>query len=103
MRVSASGGAVSPVTRLDESQHEISHRWPSFLPDGKHYLYTSRDKGVFVASLEGAEPPRRILEESTNALYREGYLLYGRGNTLLARPFDVGRRQFTGSAMTLTQ
>ena len=103
MRVSASGGAVSPVTRLDESQHEISHRWPSFLPDGKHYLYTSRDKGVFVASLEGAEQPRRILGESTNALYREGHLLYGRGNTLLARPFDVGRRQFTGSAMTLTQ
>ena len=53
MRVSASGGAATVATRLDAGQHEISHRWPSFLPDGKHYLYTSRDKGVFLASLDG--------------------------------------------------
>jgi hypothetical protein len=94
IRVQASGGPVSAVTRLDEAQHELSHRWPSFLPDGMHFLYTSRDKGVFVGRLDQAEPPRRILEESMTAIYRDGHILYARGNTLLAWPFNpnVGSR-----------
>lgn len=103
MRVPASGGAATPVTRLDEKRHEISHRWPSFLPNGKHFLYTSHDQGVFVASLDDVEPPRRLLEERSNALYRAGFLLYAGGNMLLARPFDAARGQFTGAAITLTQ
>jgi Tol biopolymer transport system component len=103
MRVPASGGAATPVTRLDVKRHEISHRWPSFLPDGKQFLYTSRQQGIFAASLDGAEPPRRLLEESSNALYREGFLLYSHASVLLARPFDAGRREFTGSAITLIQ
>src|SRR6202022_3837809 len=37
-RVSASGGTATPVTTLDPA-HEYSHRWPWFLPDGKHFLY----------------------------------------------------------------
>jgi len=38
MRVSASGGAPVPITKLDPALH-TSHRWPFFLPDGKHFLY----------------------------------------------------------------
>ena len=33
-RVSASGGEVTPVTKLDRSKRENSHRWPQFLPNG---------------------------------------------------------------------
>jgi Tol biopolymer transport system component len=103
MRVQSSGGAVTPVTRFDEAQHELSHRWPSFLPDGKHFLYVSRDKGVFVGRLDKAEPPRRILEDSMNAIYRDGYILYARGNALMAQPFNVDRAGVTGPPVTLTQ
>jgi predicted Ser/Thr protein kinase len=39
MRVSASGGTVAPVTELDASQQEGSHRFPEFLPDGNHFLF----------------------------------------------------------------
>jgi Tol biopolymer transport system component len=103
MLVSSSGGTPRPVTHLDEKLHEVSHRWPCFLPDGKHFLFTSRDRGVFVASLDGLEAPHRLLRESSNAVYSAGYLLYFRANVLFARPFDAGRREFTGAAVTLSQ
>ena len=41
-RVSAAGGEPKPVTTLDESRGETQHRWPSFLPDGRHFLYLAR-------------------------------------------------------------
>jgi len=41
-RVSAAGGEPSPVTALDQSRFETSHRWPYFLPDGRHFLYLVR-------------------------------------------------------------
>ena len=39
-RVAAAGGTPQPVTGLDSSKQEGSHRWPQFLPDGRHYLFT---------------------------------------------------------------
>jgi WD40-like Beta Propeller Repeat len=41
-RVSAAGGAAVPLTKVDFSQHEDSHRWPQFLPDGRHFIYLAR-------------------------------------------------------------
>jgi Tol biopolymer transport system component len=103
LRIPAAGGTPTPVTHLDVKRHEISHRWPAFLPDGKHFLYTSRDQGVFVAALEGLGEPKKLLPDSSNAFYSSGYLLYAHGNTLLARPFDAGRREFTGAQVTVVQ
>jgi Tol biopolymer transport system component len=103
VRVAASGGAATPVTCLNEKQQELSHRWPSFLSDGKHFLYTSRGHGVFVASLDISEAPRRLLTESSNALYSQGFLLYTHANTLLAQRFDPARREFAGAAATVAQ
>ena len=39
LRVSAAGGAAEPASKLDVSRAENSHRWPSFLPDGDHFLF----------------------------------------------------------------
>jgi hypothetical protein len=60
-----------------------THRNPYFLPDGDHFLFTSRDwsarqgpgAALFGASLSG-EKPRQILELGSNVQYSEGYLLY---------------------------
>src|SRR3989441_1162284 len=38
LRVPASGGAAVPVTTIDSHKHS-THRWPFFLPDGRHFLY----------------------------------------------------------------
>ena len=42
LRVSSSGGTVTPVTELDTSRQEGSHRFPQFLPDGRHFLFMVR-------------------------------------------------------------
>ncbi len=39
LRVSATGGEPTPVTTLDRSRQEFSHRFSTFLPDGHHFLY----------------------------------------------------------------
>jgi hypothetical protein len=42
-RCPAGGGSSSPVTELDRSFGEDAHRFPWFLPDGRHFLYTARN------------------------------------------------------------
>src|SRR5262249_4037196 len=37
--VSAEGGPSTPVTALDPLRQETGHALPSFLPDGRHFLY----------------------------------------------------------------
>ena len=61
-RISASGGQPAPVTRLEPG--DMIHRWPQFLPDGRHFLlFVKAQKlestGISVASL-GA-PGRRLV------------------------------------------
>ena len=103
-RVSAAGGAVAPVTMVDRS-HQTAHRWPDFLPDGRHFLYWVRSssqetQGVYVGSLDAAPEAHvqtRLLSSATNALYAApGYLLFAQEGMLMARAFDASRLQFTG-------
>ncbi len=90
-KVTASGGVPIAVTKLDLAQHS-SHRWPSFLPDGKRFLYlacnhedsTGSVNGVYLGSVDGAAP-RLILRSVSNAIYAGGYLLFGRDQTLYAQ------------------
>ena len=101
-RVSASGGIPVEVTRVDSSKHS-THRWPFFLPDGKHFLYLAlnhiapagENTAVYVASLDGKEN-RVLVHSKASAIYASGYLLFLRGNTLMAQPFDAGRLELTG-------
>ena len=96
-RVPVSGGPATLFTRLEESRH-TTHRWPSFLPDGKHVLYLaanhanprSEDSGIYVASLDGGTP-RRLITSYGSAQYASGWLLSVRDTSLLAFPFDPRR------------
>ncbi len=108
-QVPATGGAPVPVTKLDPSQHD-THRWPYFLPDGKHFLYFAashqdishaRD-AVYVASLDGKEN-KLLLRVHSNAAYANGLLLYARESTLMAQPFDLRRLQLTGQAQPVAE
>jgi Tol biopolymer transport system component len=98
-RVSASGGAPTPVSTLDVARRETAHRFPSFLPDGKRFLFTilSRDgnvQGIYVASLETPKESLRVVPGPSKGVYaapqgrHPGYLLWMRGQTLVAQPFD---------------
>ena len=45
MQVKAEGGAVTPATELDASAGDVGHRFPRFLPDGKHFMYATIPAG----------------------------------------------------------
>ena len=101
-RVPAKGGAPTPVTKLDRSLH-TTHRWPFFLPDGKHFLYLAANhlsgkegnSGIYVGNVEGGES-RLVLQANARVLFASGQLLYYRDGTLMTQDFDVDRFQVRG-------
>jgi len=101
-RVPASGGKPVPVTTLDRSQH-TTHRWPHFLPDGKHFLYLAahhtpgneENSGIYAASIDGGSP-KFILRTNGSAFYASGELLYFRDGSLMAQEFDANRLELRG-------
>ncbi len=110
-RVSASGGTPAPVTRLDTAHAESSHRWPHFLPDGKHFLYfsylganpeaPSQNGGTRLGSLDSKET-KVLVAESSNTIYAPpGYLVFCREGNLLAQPFDAESLRTTGDPMPI--
>lgn len=102
-QVSSSGGASSPVTERAGSPVEISHRWPFFLPDGRHFLYLAQSaqkekSGIYVGSLQSRERKLLVNADSKVAYSLPGFLLYCRERTLLAQPFDPTGLRLSGEA-----
>ena len=96
MQVSSAGGLPSPATTFSDG--ESSHRWPTFLPDGRRFMFFARraeHPGIYVGSLDGGSHTR-LLDTTANVLYTAGHLLTVRDGTLLAYPFDADRLRITG-------
>ncbi len=108
LRVSSSGGIVTPVTELDASRHEGSHRFPQFLPDGRHFLFSVRSSladqsGLYAGSLDG-KTKKLLIRGSTATLYApSGHVLFLNGDTLMGQAFDVERLELTGQAFLLEE
>jgi len=106
-QIPANGGTPTQITKVDNATY-TSHRWPQFLPDGKHFLYlavnhnavNSPDTAVFLASLDGKEN-RRLFATFSSVTYADGYLLFLRDNTLVAQKFDAGSGRLTGEPVPL--
>jgi Tol biopolymer transport system component len=105
-RVAASGGRAAVATEPRETTGSGDHRFPSFLPDGRHFLYTDttlnqEQSGIYVADLESMDR-KRIVATSSRAVYSPpGYLLFVREGTLMAQPFDAGKLQTTGDPIPI--
>jgi serine/threonine protein kinase len=107
-RVSSEGGKPEPASKLDVAQAENSHRWPSFLPDGKHFLYWSRSSrpgevSVLYLGELGTLESKVLMKSETMAVYASGHLLFLRGQTLMAQPFNPGRLEFSGEPVPLAE
>ena len=104
-KVRAMGGRPEALTTCDSTRH-TTHRWPQFLPDGRHFLYFAgdhrdlhgRQNAVWVGSLDGKEN-RELIPSATEACYGDGQLFYVLDSVLVARPFDAGARRFRGDAV----
>jgi serine/threonine protein kinase len=105
-RIRESGGMPAPLTQLDRSRSENSHRGVSFLPDGRRFLYTARcgdraNNALYIGSLDTGRV-KRLMPIESNARYlapkggRPGMLVYYRDGALVARPFDADREEISG-------
>ena len=101
--VAETGGRITAVTELDASRRERGHRWPSFLPDGRQFLYTvvssdSDRAGTYVAALGGGAPKRLFDMPTAYATYAaSGHVLYVRDATLMAQRFDAESSTLRGT------
>ena len=100
--VSAEGGQPRMVRDAEQEQTV----WPSFLPDGRHFLYfrTGRDgSAVHVASVDEGDV-KRVIASDTNAIYADpGFLWFAREGTLLRQTFDTSALQVTGDATPVAE
>jgi serine/threonine protein kinase len=107
-RVAASGGTPVEVTKLDEKRGEISHRWPWFLPDGKHFIFQvitnggQQTRSVQAGSLDSSER-HFLLNSEFNAEYSAGYLVFWRDDSLVAQPFDTGKLTLSGEPTPIAE
>jgi eukaryotic-like serine/threonine-protein kinase len=106
-QVSASGGTPSRATRVDVGLH-TTHRWPVFLPDGKHFLYFatnhsggSHDRnGIYFSSLD-SDSSKQVLVTDASATFAAGQLLFHQQNALLAQRFDPSNGTLSGDPIPL--
>ena len=105
-RVAATGGKAEAATKFDEARKETTHRFPVFLPDGKHFLYLagshavgteSELQSIYLGSLDG-KPPRHLVNARSKPAYAAGHLLFVRQKTLMAQPFDAKSGTLSGEA-----
>ena len=103
-RVPAGGGSVTQVTTLDQTPRGF-HVAPSFLPDGRHFLFralTGPTTGdMYVGSLESKDV-KQVLRDTAASYAPPGYLLYLRESTLMAQPFDTDQLTTSGEAAPVT-
>ena len=111
-RVPAAGGSATALTAPEKAVGEVDHRYPWFLPDGRHFLYTAtndghaqlQDKGAIYAGEVDSRNRKLVLTANSNTVYSPpGYLLFVRQRTLMAQPFDAGKVQTTGDAIPIVE
>jgi DNA-binding winged helix-turn-helix (wHTH) protein/Tol biopolymer transport system component len=96
-RVPATGGTPVPVSRTPDGPGLHGHRWPTFLPDDRHFLYVAFSAAaptdiapeLHVGSLDTVESTQIRWEGARSVGYALGHLLYVRAGTLYAQPFDT--------------
>jgi Tol biopolymer transport system component len=98
-RVSAEGGKPSAITTPDA--RETGHFWPDFLPDGQHYLYLAwsgeaANRAVFIGKLDSKDKTRFMTAESNVYYAAPGYVIFHRGASLFAQPFDDVKLTLSG-------
>jgi eukaryotic-like serine/threonine-protein kinase len=116
-RVPASGGVPVQITATDPARQEVYHIDPSFLPDGRHFVYThysavTEKSGIYLGSVD-AKPEQQsskfLVASNWGPVYAPsadpstGYLLFMREGTLMAQPFDNRRLELNGQATPVAE
>jgi Tol biopolymer transport system component len=101
--VLAAGGGPKALLKLDSARKETGQAWPHFLPDGRHFLYTSLNTldpgkgGIYLASTDSRKSSLLLPGQSNANFVLPGLLVFGRGRLLMAQPFDPGKLRLAGA------
>ena len=107
-RVPADGGPMTALTKLPSE--DWAHFWPSFLPDGRRFLFTAKlwtrtaeasEQGIYLGALDSPKI-ERLLPDLSSAVYASpGYLVFAREGTLATAPFDLAAGRVTGPPIVI--
>ena len=106
-RVAGTGGEAITLDAFAEG--ETGRYDPRFLPDGRHFLYYSENEdpasnGLYVTSLDSGRNRRLVMRNAGSAAYvSPGYLLFSRGNQLMAQRFDLQRLVLAGEPVVVAE
>jgi eukaryotic-like serine/threonine-protein kinase len=106
--VPVEGGGIRVIMRPDKSKGERSFQCPSFLGDGRRFLYFSRNQdlrkmGIYAATLDGNNS-QFVMPSASCAIYAPpGYILFLRDDALVAQRFDTASLRVSGDAFTLAE
>ena len=105
-QVSEDGGTPEPLTELDDSRGETSHRQPHLLPGGEAVLFKTQGTGsddnqIWVQSLTTGARHRLVEDAEFPTFSLTGHLLYVQDGNLIAARFDPERLELLGSAVTV--
>ena len=105
-RVSAQGGA--PVLATKVAPKEEAHRWPYFLPDGRHFVLladasSTEDHHIRLGSLDSQDSQILFGAVSRIVYAPPGYLLYVSQGALVALTFDARALKVTGDPATIAE
>jgi len=106
LQVAATGGQPKPATTLDAAKGESAHRFPSFLPDGKHFLYVALPGQEYqyethVGTLDGKPGPAVVNATGVAVYAHPGFLVFMRQGTVFAQRFDARALRTSGPALAL--
>jgi hypothetical protein len=99
-QVPASGGTPTPLTVPDAAHGEAAHRWPQALPGGRFLYWVQNNteglSAVYASSFAKPAERVRLTASESQAVYAAGYLLWLRGDTLVAQDFDLAALKLSG-------
>ena len=102
-RVSAAGGGPTPLTQ--KAPDDLSHRFPVFLPDGRHFLFTvtkaSGRSDIAFASLDNPTPIPLVTDASDPSHTRDGHIWFARNRAVFAQAFDSASHTVRGAPVTV--
>ena len=108
-RVSATGGASTVVRTPDKSKGEISFGWPSFLPDGRHFIYVAVNSDpaltqLRVGALDSSTGDRSLFTTTSRTMYANpNHLIFVKDDALMAQPFDPVKLSLSGAAFPVAE
>lgn len=90
-RVPLDTGTAEPITQLVAPV--IGHRYPSFLPDGRHFVFLATGpvdvQGVYLAATDSKDTHLVALGDTAAVFLPPDYVVFGRQDTLLAQQVDL--------------